>query len=296
MAGDLDVRRGPDRLAGVERRGDAEREFGDRVQPELQRRSSRAARRCRSGSDGTWNSSNPVPASFSVNGVTCGGGNPTTSPTPTPTPTRVRAEHPHPPLTPTPHADVHVVAHRRPGRARSTAPSPSPAPSTAGCGATAASATAGRRRARTRCSSSPTARPCRTSSSAPGRRRRALLRVVHAAERLVGGRRRGRRHLPGQRRPELPRRRRRRPVRRATRCSSTTAPGTLTVQNFQATNFGTFYRSCGNCSTQHQRDVVLRNVTLTRPGNTVAGINVNLRRHGPVLRDHDRQRLQAGRW
>ena len=51
--------------------------------------------------------------------------------------------------------------------------------------------------------------------------------------------------------------------------------GTLTVQNFQATNFGTFYRSCGNCSTQHQRDVVIRNVTLTRPGNTVAGVNVN---------------------
>ncbi|MFI7703139.1 pectate lyase [Nonomuraea sp. NPDC049480] len=52
-------------------------------------------------------------------------------------------------------------------------------------------------------------------------------------------------------------------------------PGTLTVQNFQASNFGTFYRSCGNCSTQHQRNVMIRNVTLTRPGNTVAGINVN---------------------
>ncbi|MEE6260769.1 pectate lyase [Plantactinospora sonchi] len=52
-------------------------------------------------------------------------------------------------------------------------------------------------------------------------------------------------------------------------------PGTLTVQNFQATNFGTFYRSCGNCSSQYQRNVVIRNVTLTRPGNTVAGINTN---------------------
>jgi hypothetical protein len=52
-------------------------------------------------------------------------------------------------------------------------------------------------------------------------------------------------------------------------------PGTLTVQNFQATNFGTFYRSCGNCSTQYQRDVVIRNVTLTRPGSRVAGINTN---------------------
>jgi hypothetical protein len=52
-------------------------------------------------------------------------------------------------------------------------------------------------------------------------------------------------------------------------------PGTLTIQNFQATSFGTFYRSCGNCSTQHARHVVIRNVTLTRPGNTIAGINTN---------------------
>ncbi|WP_327582579.1 pectate lyase [Nonomuraea sp. NBC_00507] len=52
-------------------------------------------------------------------------------------------------------------------------------------------------------------------------------------------------------------------------------PGTLTVQNFQASNFGTFYRSCGNCSTQYRRNVVIQNVTLTRPGNTVAGVNVN---------------------
>ncbi|OLF12041.1 pectate lyase [Actinophytocola xinjiangensis] len=52
-------------------------------------------------------------------------------------------------------------------------------------------------------------------------------------------------------------------------------PGTVTIQNFQASNFGSFYRSCGNCSSQSQRNVVLRNVTLTRPGNTVAGINTN---------------------
>ncbi|HEV8556277.1 MAG TPA: pectate lyase [Actinophytocola sp.] len=52
-------------------------------------------------------------------------------------------------------------------------------------------------------------------------------------------------------------------------------PGTVTIQNFQANNFGTFYRSCGNCSTQNQRDVVIRNVTLTRPGSRIAGININ---------------------
>jgi pectate lyase len=58
-------------------------------------------------------------------------------------------------------------------------------------------------------------------------------------------------------------------------------PGTVTIQNFQATNFGTFYRSCGNCSTQQQRDVVIRNVTLTRPGNRIAGVNIN---YGDVAR------------
>ena len=58
-------------------------------------------------------------------------------------------------------------------------------------------------------------------------------------------------------------------------------PGAVTIQNFQATNFGTFYRSCGNCSTQQQRDVVIRNVTLTRPGGRVAGININ---YGDVAR------------
>lgn len=52
-------------------------------------------------------------------------------------------------------------------------------------------------------------------------------------------------------------------------------PGTVTIQNFQATGFGTFYRSCGNCSTQQQRDVVIRDVTLTRPGSRIAGVNIN---------------------
>jgi hypothetical protein len=52
-------------------------------------------------------------------------------------------------------------------------------------------------------------------------------------------------------------------------------PGTVTIQNFQATNFGTFYQSCGNCNPQHQRHVIIRNVALTAPGNRVAVINVN---------------------
>ncbi|PRX96116.1 pectate lyase [Allonocardiopsis opalescens] len=52
-------------------------------------------------------------------------------------------------------------------------------------------------------------------------------------------------------------------------------PGTLTVTNFSATDFGALYRSCGNCGTQHQRHVVFDGVTLTAPGDRLAGINEN---------------------
>lgn len=50
--------------------------------------------------------------------------------------------------------------------------------------------------------------------------------------------------------------------------------GTLTIQNFQASDFGKLVRACGNCSTQYQRDIVINNVTLT-DGDTVVGINTN---------------------
>jgi len=51
--------------------------------------------------------------------------------------------------------------------------------------------------------------------------------------------------------------------------------GSVTIENFVVDSFGKLYRSCGNCSTQHQRSVTIRNVTLTYPGKTVAGINTN---------------------
>jgi len=51
--------------------------------------------------------------------------------------------------------------------------------------------------------------------------------------------------------------------------------GTLTIRNFQALDFGKLYRSCGNCSTQYQRHVVIQNVTVTAPGLAIAGINTN---------------------
>jgi hypothetical protein len=50
--------------------------------------------------------------------------------------------------------------------------------------------------------------------------------------------------------------------------------GTLTIRNFQAEDFGKLVRSCGNCSTQYQRDIVVQNVVLT-DGDAVVGINTN---------------------
>jgi hypothetical protein len=51
--------------------------------------------------------------------------------------------------------------------------------------------------------------------------------------------------------------------------------GTLTVKNFQVSDFGKLYRSCGNCKTQYKRAVILQNITATAPGKVLAGVNTN---------------------
>ncbi|MEV4275964.1 pectate lyase [Actinoplanes xinjiangensis] len=51
--------------------------------------------------------------------------------------------------------------------------------------------------------------------------------------------------------------------------------GTLTIKNFQVEDFGKLYRSCGNCSTQHKRAVVVQNVVVTAPAGSLVGINAN---------------------
>jgi len=51
-------------------------------------------------------------------------------------------------------------------------------------------------------------------------------------------------------------------------------PGTMNIRNFCAESFGKLYRSCGNCSTQYKRSVVIDNV-IARSGKVIAGINVN---------------------
>lgn len=50
--------------------------------------------------------------------------------------------------------------------------------------------------------------------------------------------------------------------------------GKMVIQNFCAQTFGKLYRSCGNCSKQFKRDVVIDNVVVSS-GKVVAGINTN---------------------
>ncbi|GAB7043087.1 MULTISPECIES: pectate lyase [Catenuloplanes] len=51
--------------------------------------------------------------------------------------------------------------------------------------------------------------------------------------------------------------------------------GTLTIKNFQVSDFGKLYRSCGNCSTQYKRTLIVDTVTVTAPGDLLAGVNTN---------------------
>ncbi|MCC2334659.1 pectate lyase [Cellulomonas wangsupingiae] len=52
-------------------------------------------------------------------------------------------------------------------------------------------------------------------------------------------------------------------------------PGKFVVKNFQVSDFGKLYRSCGNCSKQYARTVVIENVQVTAPGKSLVGINSN---------------------
>jgi hypothetical protein len=53
-------------------------------------------------------------------------------------------------------------------------------------------------------------------------------------------------------------------------------PGTFVIKDFQASDIGKLYRSCGNCSKQFARHVEVSNVTVTAPLKTLVGINPNL--------------------
>lgn len=53
-------------------------------------------------------------------------------------------------------------------------------------------------------------------------------------------------------------------------------PGTFVIKNFRASDIGKLYRSCGNCSKQYARTVVVQDVTVTVPAKSLVGINPNL--------------------
>jgi pectate lyase len=52
-------------------------------------------------------------------------------------------------------------------------------------------------------------------------------------------------------------------------------PGTVIIREFQVSDFGKLYRSCGNCRSQYRRAVRITDVTATAPGTALVGINVN---------------------
>ncbi|MGW0390509.1 pectate lyase [Streptomyces sp. NPDC003042] len=51
--------------------------------------------------------------------------------------------------------------------------------------------------------------------------------------------------------------------------------GKLVVTKFQVADSGKLVRSCGNCSTQYQRTIIVNDVDITAPGKLIVGINSN---------------------
>jgi hypothetical protein len=48
----------------------------------------------------------------------------------------------------------------------------------------------------------------------------------------------------------------------------------MVIKSFWADDFGKLDRSCGNCTSQYQRNVVFSNI-VTQSGSTIAGIHSN---------------------
>jgi len=51
--------------------------------------------------------------------------------------------------------------------------------------------------------------------------------------------------------------------------------GSVKISNFEVTDFGKLYRSCGNCKTQYKRTVTVENVIAVAPGKSIVGVNTN---------------------
>jgi len=51
--------------------------------------------------------------------------------------------------------------------------------------------------------------------------------------------------------------------------------GKLVVTKFQVSDFGKLVRSCGNCSKQYKREIIVNDVDITAPGKSLVGINTN---------------------
>ena len=72
-------------------------------------------------------------------------------------------------------------------------------------------------------------------------------------------------------------------------------PGTMIIRNFCAQDFGKLYRSCGNCSSQYQRNVQMDNVmVIPRCGQLARRGQHQLQRHRALHAHHDSRERQLG--
>ncbi|MET9833079.1 pectate lyase [Streptomyces sp. NPDC006385] len=77
--------------------------------------------------------------------------------------------------------------------------------------------------------------------------------------------------------------------------------GTLNVSNFSVKNFGTFARTCGNCSKQYKRTINLSNIEVNWKGSRIVGINTNYKdvatlRNITIVGDSGRKIIPCQKW
>lgn len=68
--------------------------------------------------------------------------------------------------------------------------------------------------------------------------------------------------------------------------------GTLNISGFAVKNFGTFVRSCGNCSTQYRRTINLNGIEVNWKGGRIMRHQHQLRRQRDPAQHHDRRGQQ----
>ena len=232
------------------------------------------------GFNGSWTGSNPVPSSFSVNGVTCTGGTttPPSSPPPSGPPSSAAAVRPQPPSSPPPSSAPPS------GNPVTTFPTPSgQAPVNNGTIAVSGTFDGGMKRYCCIGDGGQGESQDPVFELAPGATIQNVILGAPAGDGIhctgnctirnvwwedvgedaatfLGG---TNYYVIGG------------GARSATdKVFQHNGPGTVHISGFYAENVGKLYRACGNCTTSYQRHVVIDNVAV-RSTKVLAGINTN---------------------